>query len=116
MPWHAEETPKAFHELHEQIYGFSDPDRRTEVVTVRVRAAVALPRPDLRTGTSKPAEPSYRDVWFGKSWRRVFAAPREAISRELRGPALITDYGSTTLVPPGWTAALDRYGNLFLTT
>ena len=115
LAWQGEETPKSFHELHEKIYGFSDPDRGTEVVTARVRALIALPRPDLRTSGGATAQPAYRSVWFGKSWRHVFAAPREAISKEIRGPALITDYGSTTLVAPGWTAALDRYGNLFLT-
>lgn len=114
VPWRAEETPKAFHELHEKIYGFSDRDRRTEVVTARVRAVVALPRPDLRATGGAAVAPAYRRVWFGKSWRHVFAAPREAISGELRGPALITDYGSTTLVAPGWRAELDRYGNLFI--
>jgi N-methylhydantoinase A/oxoprolinase/acetone carboxylase beta subunit len=115
IPWRQEKTAEGFHELHEKIYGFSDPWRPTQVVTARVRAEAALPRPDLRTSKTAPAAPSYRGVWFGNSWRHVFAAPREAISGELRGPALITDYGSTTLVQPGWTAALDRYGNLFLT-
>ncbi len=113
--WHAEETEKTFHETHEKIYGFKDPDRQTEVVTVRVRAVVPLPRPDLRASGGAAQQPAFRGVWFGKSWRHVFAAPREAISRELRGPAVITDYGSTTLVAPGWTAALDRYGNVFVT-
>jgi len=31
------------------------------------------------------------------------------------GPAVITDYGSTVLVPPGWKARLDSAGSLILT-
>jgi N-methylhydantoinase A/oxoprolinase/acetone carboxylase beta subunit len=31
------------------------------------------------------------------------------------GPAIITDYGSSTLIPPNWTARLDSVGSLILT-
>jgi len=30
------------------------------------------------------------------------------------GPAVITEYSATTLVPPGWTARVDAYGQIFL--
>ena len=30
-------------------------------------------------------------------------------------PALVLDYGSTTLAPPGWKFRVDRAGNLLLT-
>ena len=43
------------------------------------------------------------------------AASRESFgAREMPGPALITDYGSTTLVPPGWTMKQDRAGSLIV--
>jgi len=29
-----------------------------------------------------------------------------------KGPALVVDYGATTLIPPGWKFAVDRVGNL----
>jgi N-methylhydantoinase A len=115
VPWHEEETAAGFHKLHEKIYGFSDPERRTEVVTARVHAVVALPRPDLRSGRREAAVASDRTVWVGRRSWKIFTGPREAIRGEMRGPALITDYGSTTLVPHGWTMSLDTFGNLFLT-
>jgi hypothetical protein len=34
----------------------------------------------------------------------------------LRGPALVIDYGSTTLIPPGWRFSLDKFGNLKITS
>jgi N-methylhydantoinase A/oxoprolinase/acetone carboxylase beta subunit len=30
------------------------------------------------------------------------------------GPALVLDYGSTTLVPPGWRFHVDSAGNLLI--
>jgi N-methylhydantoinase A/oxoprolinase/acetone carboxylase beta subunit len=32
----------------------------------------------------------------------------------LKAPALVREYGSTTLVPPGWVAQVDRDDNLIL--
>jgi len=32
----------------------------------------------------------------------------------VQGPALVEEGGSTTVVPPGWTAALDAAGCLIL--
>jgi len=36
--------------------------------------------------------------------------------KQLRGPALVVDYGSTTLVPTGWRYSLDKFGNLKITS
>jgi len=35
-------------------------------------------------------------------------------NQEIQGPAIITEYTSTTFVEAGWTACADRYGNLML--
>ncbi|MGH9392597.1 MAG: hypothetical protein ACRD1E_00365 [Terriglobales bacterium] len=31
-----------------------------------------------------------------------------------RGPAVVTEYSATTVVPPGWRARVDGWGNLIL--
>ena len=114
VPWKNAEA--AFHKEHARLYGFANPDRRIEVVAIRVRA---------RAATRKPAFPAMeaaapggeagvvRRIHVGGRWRRIAVLPRAAVERSL-GPLLITDYGSTTLVPPGWRAALDKVGNLVL--
>jgi N-methylhydantoinase A len=33
----------------------------------------------------------------------------------IAGPAVIEETASTTIVPPNWSATVDRYGNLILT-
>jgi N-methylhydantoinase A len=32
------------------------------------------------------------------------------------GPALVTEYSATTVLPPAWNARVDRRGNLILET
>jgi hypothetical protein len=37
---------------------------------------------------------------------------RGELSAKRKGPALVIDYGSTTLIPPGWQFVVDKAGNL----
>ena len=94
IPWGGD-----FHKEHHRVYGYSDPKRATQTVTLRVRATVAVTRPNLKTRREiKMAE---RRVWVQGRWRKT--------------PSLIVDYGSTTLVPPGWKIRSDAAGTLILT-
>jgi N-methylhydantoinase A len=38
-----------------------------------------------------------------------------AAGQRITGPAVVEDRDSTAVVPPRWTASLDRLGNLVLT-
>jgi N-methylhydantoinase A/oxoprolinase/acetone carboxylase beta subunit len=49
------------------------------------------------------------------AWRRVPVWKRENVGAgPQRGPALILDYGSTTLAPSGWSFRVDAAGNLVI--
>ena len=114
VPWQARDFAAPFHREHQRIYGYSDPGRAAEIVTVRVKATLAVSKPELRseTGQAAPAEPPRR-VRIGGRWRRMPVYPRNLLSGKNRtGPALVIDYGATTLIPPGWRFQLDRAGNL----
>jgi N-methylhydantoinase A/oxoprolinase/acetone carboxylase beta subunit len=111
VPWGA-----SFHKEHHRVYGYSDPKRATQIVTLRVRATLPVERPSLRVRPqrTKPAS-TKRNVWISGKWREVETGPREIIGRVPKpGPAIVTDYGSTTLIPPNWTARLDSAGSLIL--
>ena len=114
IPWTtAARAYSAFHREHARIYGYSLPKRELEVVTIRVRARVTLAKPRIVRPTMRKGAAEPRRVWISGSWRRVPVWNREQIHKTpLRGPALILDYGSTTLVPPGWRFHVDRAGNL----
>ena len=104
-----------FHRAHQQVYGYSDPHRATETVTLRVRAVVAVPRPSLKIPRRQAGAPGSRKVWIAGRWRKVPAGPRDAFpAKPQPGPLLVTDYGSTTLVPAGWTMTKDAAGSLIL--
>jgi N-methylhydantoinase A len=87
VPWPAGRGFSAFHKAHEKMYGYASPEREIEVVTIRVRDRVK-----------------------GRAVARATAGERKSG----HGPALIPDYGSTTLVPRSWMYVRDRAGNLVL--
>jgi N-methylhydantoinase A/oxoprolinase/acetone carboxylase beta subunit len=111
IPWQGN-----FHQEHLRVYGYADESRPTQVVTVRVRATLAVKKPALKVPRSPAAPLVKRRVWMGNRWRQIPAGSRESLGgKTIPGPALITDYGSTTLVPPGWSMRLDDSGSLVLT-
>ena len=108
LPWGAD-----FHAEHQRIYGYSDRVRLTQIVTLRVRAVLQTEKPILAITQRTNATLTSRRVWLSGSWQDIPAGLSEAVTN-LSGPALITDYGSTTLIPEGWTATRNATGSLIL--
>ena len=44
----------------------------------------------------------------------IFKGREELLRQTMKGPAIIEEYDSTIVVPPGWTAKVDSFGNLFI--
>jgi N-methylhydantoinase A len=104
-----------FHREHAKVYGYSHPEREVEVVTIRVRARTRLPKPRLVAMPRSTGKPQNRRVWMDGAWRQADVWKREELGSAVRtGPALILDYGSTTVAPLGWKFWVDRAGNLLL--
>jgi N-methylhydantoinase A len=116
VPWRSGARAKtAFHREHSRIYGYSLPEREVEVVTIRVRARVTLAKPRIVRPAMRKGAAELRRVWIAGSWREIPVWLREQMGQSARlGPALVLDYGSTTLVPPGWRFHVDRAGNLLI--
>jgi N-methylhydantoinase A len=116
------ESIKDFHQAHRQRYGFNDPEKAVEVVNLRLRmVAPAEPytpkhREPLR-GKASATSYAERGVFFdgkfvpSRFYRREELAPGMVI----RGPAMITEYTSATLLPSECTAEVDGIGNLVIT-
>ncbi len=112
VPW--PDAARAFHREHARVYGYATPEREIEVVTIRVRARQRVAKPKLTREPFRKRRADKRRVWV-EGWRDIPALPRSQVgSRRAAGPALILDYGSTTLVPPGWWYRNDRSGNLII--
>jgi N-methylhydantoinase A len=58
-----------------------------------------------------------RQVYFGGRWYRAQVLGRGGVrgSRPVHGPAIIEEYGATTVVPPGWSAKRGAGGCVLLT-
>jgi N-methylhydantoinase A len=117
VPWNPAGAASAFHREHQRTYGYSNPERAVEIVAIRVRARIAMPRPRIQA-PQRPAaseRPSARRIFVAGRWRRVPVFRREQTPGAGQpGPGLVLDYGATTLVPPGWLASMDNIGNLVL--
>lgn len=97
----------SFHDAHHRAYGYSDPNRATEMVTIRVRAVEEVLKPPLGDARLKKSERRKRSG-------SIPAYTRDQVSRPILGPALIKDYGATSYVAEGWAARRDRAGNIVM--
>jgi N-methylhydantoinase A len=110
-----------FHKVHDRQFGFHyEGQQDVELVNLRVQAVGLQHRPSLEADeTSRPdAKPfgTRRAYWRQTGWldcplyRRADLAFRQTIE----GPAIIEEYGSTVVVPSGWTLRVDAWRNLIL--
>jgi N-methylhydantoinase A/oxoprolinase/acetone carboxylase beta subunit len=120
VPWRTDNPAAPFHQEHQRVYGYSNPERAIEIVTIRVRARLHVQKPALRS--QRPAsrsskKPEVRRIYSAGVWRDTPVYARSSlVTTAVRGPALILDYGSTTLVPTGWRFVVDKFGSLKLTS
>jgi N-methylhydantoinase A/oxoprolinase/acetone carboxylase beta subunit len=118
VPWNGSHPAAPFHREHQRVYGYSNPERAIEIVTIRVRARLDVQKPTLvsqRPRSRASKKPITRRIHSAGAWRDTPVYPRSSLTAAaLRGPALILDYGSTTLIPPGWTFSVDKAGSLKL--
>lgn len=114
VPWAPRDPSRPFHILHERIYGYASRSRDVEVVTLRLRARLVMPKPDLRSiPASKGRILPLRRVYTNGGWHIFSPRTRDAVpGRWLDGPQLVLDDGATTLIPPRWRVRLDACGNL----
>jgi N-methylhydantoinase A len=114
------DVERAFHRAHEARYSHAVEDP-VEIVSFRLSAygVVAkprLPRTAAADGGRDAARVGEREVAFDGRFARtpVYARDRLAAGAVVVGPALVEESGTTTVVPPGFSARPDAHGNLVL--
>jgi N-methylhydantoinase A len=124
---------------HRRRYGYAHPSRELELVTLRLRTTLktisshvgklahvgtgafeSLPRAKPRgPGRAKPGSPSAlkAPVLFEGKKLATAIYSRDALkpAQTYRGPAIITEYSATTVIPPGKRFRLDPASNLIVT-
>lgn len=111
----------AFHDAHEQLYGYcyrDDPRHGVEWVNLRVSGIGPIRRPELQRLAPGDGDPSgaltgTRPVWFD-AWHDtpVYWRPDLAAGDVVAGPAIVEEFGSTIPVHPGFRAEVDELANV----
>ena len=106
-----------FHQSYFEVYGFADEAADLDILNLRATAIGVTRKPALAAPrATAPGAAAVRE-------RRIFldgrAMTAQAVDRAglapgaaLAGPAIVEQYDTTVLVPPGFTVTLDAYGNL----
>ncbi len=115
-----------FHDIHEREFSRRFEDADVQLPNIRVRAIGQMPglKPTLvKKGTATPPQGALKltaDAWFEKAGKPAKFKTKFYERTELRagnhiaGPAIITQFDSTSVVPPGYTADVDKHGNLII--
>jgi N-methylhydantoinase A len=112
---------RAFHTRHLQTYGHANEDAAVELVNARLTALGVVTKPPLARYRSPTRElpdalGEERPVYFDGGFATCPVYERERLPEDARfdGPAVVEEFGSTTVVFPGWRAQVDEFGNLRL--
>ena len=111
-----------FNGLHEQLYGFRMPGTACEIVNLRAVGFGAVPKPELPSGEAGGADASgavteeHEIVFEGERHStKIYDRAQLAPGAKIRGPAIVTEFDSTTVVLPGYEAAVDTSFNILIT-
>jgi N-methylhydantoinase A len=102
------------------LFGFALDDEQ-EVMGVRVigtstERPITLPRLDADGADSHHALLGTQRAYLDRAWVDTGLYDRSALraGNVVRGPAIVMEMDSTTLVLPGCSATVDPYGNLVI--
>lgn len=111
---------EAFHQHHEREYNFRRDTAPVGLFRLNLRAVGVVPKAALAahlpTG-AVPAPVGHRPVWFDAESpveTPVYLRDDLPAGLRLRGPAVVEQVDSTTLIPPGAVADVDSYLNIII--
>ncbi len=129
-----------FQQEHQRRYGYAHASRAVELVTLRLRAIVKSSKLETaktadakrmgeiaNVGTAAPGRPSRAKLgsisspeapvlFDGKKLNTaIYARDTLKPGKKYSGPAIITEYSATTVIPPGKRFHLDHASNLIVT-
>ena len=114
---------KDFYNEHNKNYGYCNENMRVQIINYRLSAIGNIDKPAMREAAIDPKAPvptpvEVRDVFFEGEKEYI---PCQVYKRDdfqpgctLKGPAVIEQMDTTTVVPPGWTIFTDGFFNLQL--
>ena len=119
----AEPLRQRFYDRYEQLYGRGSSYRsaRLEIVTMRVRATAATPRPKLTKARKltaampKAAKRETRPIYWAAPKRTlrtpIFDGGQLRPGNRIKGPCVVETSQTNVVVPPGRMLRVDAFGN-----
>lgn len=110
-----------FHAEHKRSYGYCNKAAAVQFVSYRVSAVGTIDKPNftpepLRPNNPLPNAAEHRSVLFQNHSLRidtpVYNRADFAAGQKMTGPCIMEQMDTTLVVPPGWTARIDGYGNI----
>ena len=111
-----------FNQLHEQFYRFKMEGTTCEIVNLRAIGYGDVPKPRLVESEERGgADASHavleeHSVYFGGEWlpTKIYDRSKLVPGNRVEGPAIVTEFDSTTVVLARNAAEVDRYLNLII--
>jgi N-methylhydantoinase A len=111
---------RKFHQAHLTRYGYSQTANAVEIVSARLRSSGLTPKLPLEqiaaAGSWRVRPERFESAVFDGRKVRAAIFRRETLLGKTRiaGPAIVTEYSATTLIPPDALATVDIHGNLIV--
>lgn len=111
-----------FHTKHEKYYGYSYRGKKVELVNIRVRFTGKTEKPQFIPSKERVTDLDERAIlkeegviFNGKLEKTVFYdRDRLRYGNIFTGPAVVVEYSSTTVIPPFFTAEVDKFENMII--
>ena len=111
-----------FHAAHEHRFGYARTDAPVEAVNLRLTATGETDKPPITSGPLADADASTAFILQNPVIFEGEALPTDFYRREalrpgnrIAGPAIVTEFSATTVIPPNFSSVVDPYQNLILT-
>lgn len=117
-PFRRRHVVSEFKRQHQKIYGFLHSGDVIEITALRLTATVGVSGISLGklSQVTSSTSPRRRRVWFADHFTETTILERGELrsNSKLKGPAIIEEYDSTTVVPPNWHLDSVKSGCLVL--
>ena len=116
---------KNFKKMQKLYYGYDIPNRQIEVVNFRLQISKKtekiINKFSKKNVSLKKSIKEVRNVYFGYNnygWKKtnIYDRSKLPIKKNIKGPAIVEEMSSTTLILPNHNFKLDEFGNLIINT
>jgi len=119
---HLHKIASDFNNLHQQVYSYSELNEVVEFINLRVRVigknpTLTLPEEKSTSERIFTLWDDRRAVYFENTgWIKVptYLRPKLSVGIQLSGPCIVEESIATILIPPGFSATIDRYKNIVI--